>query len=470
MRKKGKKPQKTLLLSGTSQVGARAKDINFASQRQKQQVINLKYPPKLLLYGVQNLKTIPQLQKFSELYLQQMIAVAHVLPFRSNNYVVEQLINWENIPDDPIFKLNFPSPDLLAPEDLNQMVQLIKEKASPQIIDSLANEIRYRLNPHPAGQKTDNVPQLNDEPVPGVQHKYKQTVLLFPSQGQHCHAYCSYCFRWPQFVLPDLKFATRESGIFREYLRQHQEVTDVLITGGDPMTLKAWQLKLYIDPLLEKDFEHIRTIRIGTKSVAYWPYRYTTDPDSEEMLDLFSQVVSQGKHLAIMGHYTHYRELETDVAQAAIKRIRATGAAIRCQTPIVGHVNDSEPVLAQMWQLQVELGCIPYYLFVERPTGASKYFQIPLIRALEIYQAAIGQVSGLGRTVRGPVMSCFPGKIVIEGVAKVNNEKVFVLSFLQARDERLCKQPFLAKFSQKATWFTDLKPAWGNEKFFVAQN
>ena len=427
-------------------------------------------PPKMRFYGVQDLERLPQLQKMPPAERLAMKAVALVLPFRSNNYVVEELIDWDGVPDDPIFRLTFPYPDMLLKEDLDWMVRLLQEKAPRDAIREAANQIRRRLNPHPGGQQRYNVPKFDEEPVPGVQHKYRETVLIFPAAGQTCHAYCTFCFRWPQFVgLVDWRFATRESGRFQDYLQQQPEVTDVLLTGGDPMTMKAWQLALYIDPLLEPGFEHIQTIRIGTKSVAYWPYRYLTDPDAGEVLRLFEKVVQSGKHLALMGHYTHPKELETAIAQEAIRRIRATGAEIRCQAPLVRQVNDSPEVWVRLLQAQVRSGCIPYYLFVERPTGPKHYFEIPLVRTWDIYRQAIERVSGLGRTLRGPVMSAMPGKVLVEGVAQVRGEKVFVLSFLQGRDPDWCKRPFFAQFNPEATWFTELVPAFGAEKFFFEE-
>jgi L-lysine 2,3-aminomutase len=266
--------------------------------------------------------------------------------------------------------------------------------------------------------------------------------------------------------IDELKFATRESGIFQQYLKEHTEITDVLLTGGDPMTIKANILALYIEPLLGPEFEHIQTIRIGTKSVAYWPQRYCTDDDAEILLDLFEKVVAAGKHLAIMAHYTHPKEILHPIAQTAIRRIRATGAEIRCQTPVVRHVNDTADTLVELWKAQVNSGCIPYYLFVERNTGAKRYFEIPLVKTWQLYQSAMQNLSGIGRTTRGPVMSCRPGKVMIEGVSQVKGEDVFVLKFLQGRNPDWCYRPFLAKFDAKARWFTDLVPAFGEEKFF----
>ncbi len=418
-------------------------------------------------YDTKDIKTLPELDKLPWENRLAMEAVANVLPFRANNYLVEELIDWDNIPQDPIFRLTFPQPEMLSPRDLNSMVQLLKDNASKELLQQTASEIRLRLNPHPGGQKQHNVPFLAGEPVPGVQHKYQQTVLIFPTAGQHCHAYCTFCFRWPQFVgLEDLKFATRESGSFQNYLKQQKEVTDVLLTGGDPMTMKARQLALYIEPLLQEEFDHIQTIRIGTKSVSYWPYRYVTDEDADDLLRLFEKVVQQGKHLAIMAHYEHWRELDTEIAHKAIQRIRSTGATIRTQAPVVRHINDSADSWTKMWKMQVRLGCIPYYMFVERQTGAKEYFEIPLVKVGEIYRQAIQKLSGLGRTARGPVMSALPGKIHIQGVTEIQGEKVFVLSFLQARNSDWCNGPFFASFDPQATWLGDLKPAFGEDKFF----
>jgi hypothetical protein len=105
-------------------------------------------------------------------------------------------------------------------------------------------------------------------------------------------------------------------------------------------------------------------------------------------------------------------------------------------------------------------------MFVERDTGPREYFQLPLARAHEIFQQAYQMVSGLARTVRGPSMSAFPGKVVIDGVANIAGEKVFALQFLQARNPDWVRKPFYAKYDPHATWLDHLKPAFGQERFF----
>lgn len=425
-------------------------------------------PRKMKFYGLKDIDDIPQLKILSKEELFNIKVVSNVLPFRVNNYVVEDLIDWNNAPDDPIFQLTFMQKEMLTDAQFNKMADVLKKSdVSPEHLKQTAEQIRLELNPHPAGQRLYNVPKIDDEPVPGVQHKYRETVLVFPSSGQTCHAYCTFCFRWAQFVgMTDLKFATDESKRFQDYLKIQTDVTDVLFTGGDPMIMSAKNLAVYIEPLLEPEFDHIQNIRIGTKSVAYWPYKFVTDRDSDDTLRLFEKIIKSGKHLAIMGHYNHWVELSTDIAQEAISRIRETGAQIRTQSPLIKHVNDDPAVWAKMWKDQVNLGLIPYYFFVERNTGAEEYFSIPLYRAYEIYREAIRGLSGLCRTVRGPSMSALPGKVAVEGIAEIKGEKVFVLTMLQGRNPDWVKRPFFAKYDENAKWLNDLKPAFGEEKFF----
>jgi len=310
------------------------------------------------------------------------------------------------------------------------------------------------------------------KPCPVSQHKYRETVLFFPSQGQTCHAYCTFCFRWAQFVgLENLKFSNRNHDLLIAYLKNQPDVTDVLSTGGDPMVMSTKHLRRHIEPLLAPELEHGQTIRIGTKSVAYWPQRYVTDHDADDLMRLFEEVVASGKHLTLMGHYSHPAELSTDVARQAVRRVRATGAQIRMQSPVVRHVNDDPDAWATLWRTGVRLGCVPYYMFVERDTGARNYFEIPLARAWDIFREAYRQVSGLARTVRGPSMSCFSGKVAVLGVTESDGRKVFVLEYLQARNPELVRRPFFARFDARAVWFDQLKPATPRDKpFFPSAN
>ncbi len=424
--------------------------------------------PSIKTYTLSNFRDLPPIQKMSDEKKFEMDVVGNVLPFKTNNYVVEQLIDWNDIPNDPMFVLTFPQKEMLIPNHYQEMETALKKGSDKKEIQEVANNIRLQLNPHPAGQMELNVPTLKDgTKLYGMQHKYKETCLFFPSQSQTCHAYCTFCFRWPQFVgMDEMKFAMREGDQLVQYLIEHPEISDVLFTGGDPMIMKAKMFSTYIDTLLEADIPNLNTIRIGTKALSYWPYKFLSDDDAEQTLDIFERITNKGIHLAIMGHFNHLTELKTGSVKAAIKKVRETGAEIRTQSPLLSHINDDADMWAEMWKKQVQLGCIPYYMFVVRDTGAQHYFGISLVKAHEIFRTAYKQVSGLGRTVRGPSMSATPGKVQVDGVVTINGKKVIVLRFLQGRNPDWVGKPFFAEYDEKAIWLDELKPSFEDKFFF----
>lgn len=422
---------------------------------------------KYKAYSLSNFRDIPQMEGVPEAIKLDIEVVGQVLPFKTNNFVVDHLIDWTHVPEDPLFVLTFPQRDMLLPHHYAEIAGLVQSGAAPAAIKEAANRIRLQLNPHPAGQISHNVPALEGEQLDGMQHKYRETVLFFPSQGQTCHAYCSFCFRWPQFVgMSELKFASREVDRLVGYLQANPQVSDVLFTGGDPLIMSARHLAEYIEPLLDADLPNLRHIRIGTKALSYWPYKFLTDDDAQDLLALFRKVGERGKHLALMAHFNHPRELEPEPVRQAIAQVRQTGALIRTQSPLLRHINDDPELWREMWARQVRLGCVPYYMFVARDTGAQHYFAVPLVRAWEIFREAYQRVSGLCRTVRGPSMSANPGKVQVLGISEVAGEKVMQLRFIQGRNPDWVHRPFFAKFDDQATWLNELKPAFGEARFF----
>ncbi|QZT36587.1 lysine 2,3-aminomutase [Halosquirtibacter xylanolyticus] len=419
-------------------------------------------------YTLSNYQTLPQIQKLTDEDRFDIEVVGSVLPFKTSNYVVDELINWDDWKNDPFFTLTFPQKGMLSEAHYNRVAKLLKEGVAKSELKKAVDEIRYELNPNPAGQ-AHNVPELNGEKLEGMQHKYRETMLFFPSQGQTCHAYCSFCFRWSQFALADEKFAMKEASYMVDYLREHPEISDVLFTGGDPSIMKTKFFASYFNTLLDANLPNLKTIRIGTKALTFWPYRFTTDDDAPELLELFKKVTDSGINLSIMSHFNHYGALETEAVKDAIDAIRSTGAQIRSQSPLMKHLNDSPEVWAKMWRKQVDLGIIPYYMFVARDTGAQDYFAVTLDNAWNIFKDAYQSVSGICRTVRGPSMSCDPGKIQIVGVTEVQGEKVFVLSFIQGRNPEWVGRPFFAKYDPKAIWINDLVPAFGEKEFFYEE-
>ena len=420
-------------------------------------------------YSLHNFRQIPQMSFLTEEQKMEIEVVGTVLPFKTDNYVVDELIDWSNFEKDPFFILNFPQREMLEVKDFDLIVSLIKNKAPKEFVQNEVKKIRLKLNPNPAGQE-NNVPVFNGKRLNGIQHKYREIMLFFPTQGQTCHAYCTFCFRWPQFALNEFKFAMKEADQMVEYLKVNPHITDVLFTGGDPAVMKTKFFESYFNALIEADIPHLKNIRIGTKSLAYWPYRYTTDPDADDLLRLFEKTKKHGINVAMMAHFNHPGELKTKAVQEAVQRLLNAGVQIRSQSPVMRNINDRADLWAENWKEQVRQGIIPYYMFVARDTGAQDYFAVTLNRSWQIFRNAYKQVSGISRTVKGPSMSCSPGKVQIVGVSEIKGEKVFVLNFLQGRDPSWVGKPFFAKFDPNAIWFDDLESAFGESGFFFEES
>lgn len=415
--------------------------------------------PRYVARGPAQLRRIAQRHGLAPHLEETVRLLSLVLPFRVSQYVLDELIDWSRVPDDPMFQLVFPQDGMLPDEHVRALAAMAPRGrlARPGLAD-LVGDIRSRLNPHPAEQLSSNVPVgLDGEPLDGIQHKYRETVLYFPSHGQTCHAYCSYCFRWAQFVGdPDLRFAAPGPEQLVGHLRRHPDVTDVLVTGGDPMIMSTDRFVSHVEPVL--GVESVRTVRIGTKALAYWPQRFVGDRDADALLRFVERVVATGRTVAFMAHVSHPVELEGDVVRQAIERIRAAGAVLYTQAPLMRRVNDDAATWREKWATELSLGMVPYYMFVARDTGAQDYYKVPLTRAAEVYRDAWSGLSGLGRTVRGPVMSATPGKVVVDGVARIGGDDVLSLRLLQARDPSLVGRPFWASGPAGASWVDELEP------------
>jgi L-lysine 2,3-aminomutase len=423
-------------------------------------------PPRYRSFNARNFLSAPGAHALTAQLREDIATVATVLPFKTNPYVCEELIDWTNLPDDPIYQLTFPQREMLHSSDFARLRDAFLCPEVSRRSTELVAEIRARMNPHPDGQRDMNSVFHRGELLHGIQQQFEQSLLFFPAQGQTCHAYCTFCFRWPQFVGPsEYRFAEKSVVPLVDYLVSQPSISDVILTGGDPLVMRSAVLREYVEPLLCRSLEHLN-IRIGTKSLSYWPYRFTTDDDADDLLRLFETVTKAGRHLTLMAHFSHPRELQTGAAVEAIRRIRETGAVIRCQSPVIRHVNDCPAVWSDLLSLQIRHGLVPYYMFVERRTGPHHYFSLPLERALQIYRESTAEVSGLGRTLRGPVMSTAAGKIVVEDILSIQGEKVFALRFVNSRNKSFSNRLFFATYDPEAAWLSDLSPAFGAEAFF----
>jgi L-lysine 2,3-aminomutase len=417
-------------------------------------------PERDRAYGSSALEEIGSRYGVARELIEDIRVAAAVFPFRVNRYVLDELIDWTDVPGDPIFALTFPRRDMLAPSDFAEIRQALRDGVP---VAPIAQAILNRLNPHGSNQ-TRNVPSLGGRRVGGLQHKYDESLLVFPAPAQTCHSFCTFCFRFAQFVPTRAgRFELRDPAVLREYLLAHPEVSDVIYTGGDPFIAASAVLRKFVEPVLS--IPTVRSVRFGTKSLAYWPQRFTTDADAGDLLALLREIVATGRHVAVMYNSTHPRELQTPVARSAIARVRDTGAEIRTQTPIMPGINDDADVWRRLWTEQTRLGCVPYYAFMPRDTG-SPVFELPIARALRILRVAARDLPGIAKTARGPVMSTSYGKIEVVGETALAGRRAFVLRFVRAAERRWTGETFLAAYDPHATWLDELQPFEGGPFFF----
>ena len=358
--------------------------------------------------------------------------MSSVMHFKTNNHVLENLIDWDRIPDDPIYNLNFPRRGLISTHDYDLLDGLFRAGGDDRLIQGQVNRIRLGLlPPRPtAGSMTPYLPTMNDAVIRGAFHQFPDVIELVPVTANSCHAYCSYCFRWMQFVIPEIRSSYSDAEALVPYIESKPEITDVLITGADSMTMSIERLREFVDPLLK--IESVRNIRLATKALAWWPRKFTTDTDADELLSYFEYIEARGKHVAVMAHFTHPRELDDSQTRRAIKRIQNAGATIYSQCPLVKHVNDAPATLASLWRNATLQGVVPFYLFLDSDYSASDYFKIPIGETLEIVNKARSRLTGLAQTIRGPVMAANHMKTLVDGIISIGDTKKLVLKCLRA--------------------------------------
>lgn len=328
--------------------------------------------------------------------------------FRANDYYLD-LINWED-PDDPIRRIIMPDD-----AELDNWGQL-----------DASNEAVYTV-------------------APGLEHKYPDTAIFLLNNV--CGGYCRFCFRKRLFMEENEERMVKiEPGL--AYLRKHPEITNLLITGGDPLILSTPKLSRVISAA--RMIQHISIIRIGTKMPAFNPYRILDDASLPELIARYSM---PSRRIYFMVHFNHPNEL-TEPAVRALKVLMAAGAIVANQTPLLRGVNDDPDTLAELFRKLSFIGVPPYYIFICRPTLGNKDFAIPLVQAYKIVERAKMRVSGLARRAR-LVMSHATGKIEIVGLTQT---QIF-LRYHRAANPEDESRFMVFRNNPFAYWLDDLKMA-----------
>ena len=349
---------------------------------------------------------IDQLEHLSKPELVYLNKVTNKFAFRCNDYYLS-LIDWDD-PDDPIRQIVIPHT-----QELNQWGRL-----------DPSDEQAYTI-------------------MPGLEHKYNSTALFLVSNV--CDGICRYCFRKRFFVEShkDKKHRLDLSAAL-DYVNHHSEITNVLLTGGDPLVLATSKLENIIRKLREID--HVQTIRIGTKIPAFNPSRIVDDPALPEMIKKYS---SQWKKIYVMTHFVHPREL-TDLAVKGINLLQRAGAVMANQSPLIRGLNDKPEVLAELLSQLSFIGAAPYYIFQCRPALGNKAYTVPIERGHDIIEQAKSQVSGLAKRARF-VMSHSSGKIEIVGKTK----KLVYFKYHRAANNTDSGRFLVFKSNPNAYWLDD---------------
>lgn len=354
-----------------------------------------------------NPKYITKLERVSQLTepdLSELQKVSEKYAFRTNEYYLS-LVNW-NDPDDPIRSI------------------IIPDKAEFEAWGRLdaSNEKTYTR-------------------VPGLEHKYEHTAILLVNDV--CGGYCRFCFRKRIFMdMNDEVVRDVSEGL--NYIREHKELNNILLTGGDPLVMSTGKLEKIIVQLREID--HVHIIRIGSKIPAFNPYRILNDPSLPEMLEKYS---TPEKKIYLMTHFNHPREL-TDEALKAIHLLQKAGVIMANQTPIIRGVNDSAEVLADLLDTLSFIGVPPYYVFQCRPTEGNKHLSVPVERAYRIHEQAKMLGSGLAKRSR-LVMSHALGKIEVLGLSE---DHIF-FRYHRSADLKEKERLIVYKRNPEAYWFDD---------------
>jgi len=287
--------------------------------------------------------------------------------------------------------------------------------------------------------ETDTSGESDNTVIKGMQHKYAQTALIL-SKNQ-CAMYCRHCFR-KRMVGSNADEIARELPAMADYVRQHPEINNVLISGGDAFINDNGTIKRYLEHFTA--IPSLDFIRFGTRVPVVLPQRIVEDT---ELLDLLSEY-GKKKQIIIVTQFNHPREV-TSASREAINALKGCGCIVRNQTVLLKGVNDDPATLAELMNLMVKIGVIPYYIFQCRPVvGVKNQFQVPIMDGQRIVEQAKRLMSGQAKSVRY-AMSHPTGKIEIIGP---DSTGAMIFKYHQAKYESDHSRIFTKKLAPTDCW------------------
>ncbi|HLN30553.1 MAG TPA: KamA family radical SAM protein [Gemmataceae bacterium] len=261
---------------------------------------------------------------------------------------------------------------LIDPEDPNDPIRLQSVSSSLE----MRNDSGYELE--------DPLEEDKDAPVPGLTHRYPDRALLVTTHV--CTMYCRFCTRKrATMVRGGWDAVSRNDERMVEYVRDHPEIRDVIVSGGDPLTLPVNKLRFFLENLAA--IAHVDVIRIGTRVPVTLPQKLF----DQELVDL----LASAEKVWIQTHFNHPREITPEAARVCKTLLRA-GMPVNNHTVLLKGVNDSLDTMRRLMRALLRIKVRPYYLFHCDPVIGAGHFRTSVWKGLEIMEGLRGHMSGLG--------------------------------------------------------------------------
>ena len=431
--------------------------------------------------GIDGLREIDQILQSHGIeigHMEERELFIRIYRFMATRHVLNA-INWQAFEKDSLFQLVFPQPGMILPDTVKAYLGAGSEEEKESIIKAY---IKRFTNPHDGKQLLNKPWYVKEEGkldfLEGSQHKYPPCQLIFDKSTQDCFAFCPFSFRHAQVRGDEDMFVQHELEPIHDYLRQHKEVTDMLITGGDAGYITYERMEKYALPILEDPaLMHIKTIRLGTRVLTFHPEMILTRK-YERMLQLFQKLVDHGIQIIFMSHFSTPRELLNPATIAAVKRLKANGVTLKSQSPIMRHISlfnreDGSIDVDRSAQNWIDLGNILamlgigfHSMYCARPTGEHHYFTAPLADINNVFNKVYRSLASVNRPSRYITMTSSAGKVSLMGTTVINGEKVFVLKFNEGRNMEWLDQVYLAKFDPQENTIEKLQPYEGEKHFY----
>jgi len=353
--------------------------------------------------------TIEQLKNFVDLSPEEEKKLKQIInkhPMRVTPYYMS-LIDWDD-PHDPIRKMAIPS----------------------------LNELNLQGSYDTSGE-------AENTKMAGLQYKYQETALILATNK--CAMYCRHCFR-KRLVGLQTKETIERFEYAADYIKQHEHINNVLVSGGDPFLLENEVIEKLLSILSE--LPQIKFIRFGSRAPVTFPSRF----EDNELLGILSRYSRPDRRIYVVTQFNHPKEITKQSIQAVDKLIKS-GIIVNNQTVLLKGVNDNPTTLVNLLNSLVSIGVNQYYIFQCRPVKRVKHhFQVPLCTGLDIIEKAKAHCNGHSKRFRY-ILSHRTGKIEILGIL---DEEIY-FKYHQAKNRKKLGKIFKIPVNENVGWLDDFE-------------